>query len=136
MSTKTHSSERTTDHETIRRWVEERGGKPATVRSTERHGDAGILRIEFPSSSAADDAALDPITWEEFFGKFDCTTWQWCTRKRRAITKRATSASSSIAIARKSSRATAGPTGQSIGPAWDSRDSMSTPRTPSIVAQK
>ncbi|HEX3998822.1 MAG TPA: hypothetical protein VHX65_09755 [Pirellulales bacterium] len=71
MSTKSQATERTTDHDTIQHWTEERGGKPATVRSTERNGKAGILRIEFPSRSS-NDANLDPISWEEFFSKFDC----------------------------------------------------------------
>ena len=48
MSTKTHSSERTTDHETIRRWVEERGGKPATVRSTEPMATRESCELNFP----------------------------------------------------------------------------------------
>ena len=66
----THASHRTTDHETIRHWAEERGGKPATVTATERQGHPGILRIEFPQHSS--DEALEPISWEEFFSKFDC----------------------------------------------------------------
>ena len=37
----------TTDHEQIRKWVEERDGHPARVRTS---GDGGILRIE-PSAT-------------------------------------------------------------------------------------
>ena len=59
----------TTDHEEIRRWVESRGGKPATVRSTHKNGDPGLLRIDFPGYSGA--GALEPISWDEFFKKFD-----------------------------------------------------------------
>lgn len=65
-----HATERTTDHETIRRWAEERGGKPATVISTERDGHPGILRIDFPGYSGED--TLEPISWDDFFKKFDC----------------------------------------------------------------
>jgi hypothetical protein len=60
----------TTDHEEIRRWVEERGGRPAVVKSTRGKGDeTGILRIDFPGYSG--EGSLEPISWEEFFEKFD-----------------------------------------------------------------
>ena len=57
----------TTDHDTIRKWAEKRGGRPATVRATEEDGHAGILRIDFDPR----EKALDPIDWDEFFRKFD-----------------------------------------------------------------
>jgi hypothetical protein len=57
----------TTKHDTIRKWAEERGGRPATVRATEEDGHAGILRIDFDP----DQKSLDPIDWNEFFRKFD-----------------------------------------------------------------
>src|SRR5689334_11247792 len=60
-------SETTTDHETIRKWADARGGRPATVKATEEDGHAGILRIDFGPK----EAALDPIDWNEFFRKFD-----------------------------------------------------------------
>ncbi len=42
----------TTDHETIRKWVEERGGYPASVKGTPEKGErAGLLRIDFPGYS-------------------------------------------------------------------------------------
>jgi hypothetical protein len=59
----------TTDHDTIRRWVEERGGRPAAVKGTGNGGDAGILRIDFPGRG--DDEALQEISWDEFFDKFE-----------------------------------------------------------------
>ncbi|HYC00076.1 MAG TPA: hypothetical protein VEC57_13160 [Candidatus Limnocylindrales bacterium] len=59
----------TTDHETIRQWAEERGGKPATVRGTGKGDDAGILRIDFPGYSGED--TLEEIDWDTFFEKFD-----------------------------------------------------------------
>ncbi|HVX84365.1 MAG TPA: hypothetical protein VH253_06075 [Phycisphaerae bacterium] len=63
-------SQTTRDHDTIRRWAEERGGKPASVKGTERHGeDAGLLRIDFPGYSG--ENSLEPITWDDFFQKFD-----------------------------------------------------------------
>ena len=60
-------SQMTTDHKTIRRWVEERKGRPATVKATEEDGHAGILRIDF----APKDEGLEEIGWEDFFRKFD-----------------------------------------------------------------
>ena len=43
-------SKSTTDHDDIRRWVEERGGQPARVKETGDDGDPGILRIDYPGS--------------------------------------------------------------------------------------
>ena len=39
------SAEKTTDHEVIKAWVEERGGRPARVAQEDKGG--GILRIDF-----------------------------------------------------------------------------------------
>jgi ferritin-like metal-binding protein YciE len=66
-----NSGNTTTDHEEIRRWAEERGGKPACVRGTGGKGDIGMLRIEFPGKPNAKDAKLQPISWDDFFEKFD-----------------------------------------------------------------
>ena len=60
---------KTTDHDTIRHWVEERGGKPAAVSSTRQGDDAGILRIDFPIDGV--DENLEHISWDDFFQKFD-----------------------------------------------------------------
>jgi hypothetical protein len=59
----------TTDHDEIRRWVEEHGGKPATVRGTEGGDDAGVLRIDFPGGAGEDQ--LEHIPWEDWFEKFE-----------------------------------------------------------------
>jgi hypothetical protein len=64
------SSQTTTDHEEIRRWVESRGGHPATVRRTAKDKQtAGVLRIDFPGFSGTQ--SLKPISWGEFFEVFD-----------------------------------------------------------------
>src|SRR5438270_12818716 len=64
------STSRTTrDHEEIRKWAEERGGTPSCVRGTGGKGDIGILRIDFPGFSG--EGSLEPISWEEWFEKFD-----------------------------------------------------------------
>ncbi|MDQ3946471.1 MAG: bifunctional DNA primase/polymerase [Actinomycetota bacterium] len=59
----------TTDHEEIRRWVEEHGGRPAGVRGTGDADDPGILRIDFPGGTGQDQ--LEHTTWDEWFEKFD-----------------------------------------------------------------
>jgi hypothetical protein len=55
-----------TDHAEIKRWVEERNGRPARVRATAGDG-GGILRIDFREP----DQGLEPIGWDEFFDIFD-----------------------------------------------------------------
>jgi hypothetical protein len=57
----------TTSHDKIKRWVEERGGTPATVKATGSNGDPGVLRIDFEPK----DDALEPVPWDQFFQKFD-----------------------------------------------------------------
>jgi hypothetical protein len=65
------TSRTTTDHDEIRRWVEQRDGRPARVKGTERGGDdVGILRIDFPGGGAEQES-LEPISWDEFFKEFD-----------------------------------------------------------------
>lgn len=65
-----HGSKTTTNHDEIRKWVEERGGKPATVKGTGNKKDGiGILRIDFPGYSGED--SLQEIGWDEFFNAFD-----------------------------------------------------------------
>lgn len=64
------TSKTTRDHDFIRRWAEERKGHPATVKGTGQGGEkAGILRIDFEEGE--NDEGLGPISWEEFFEKFD-----------------------------------------------------------------
>ncbi len=65
-SSGTHVS---TDHEFIRRWAEARGARPARVRGTGDDGAVGMLRLDFPGYGGAE--SLEPISWEEWFQKFD-----------------------------------------------------------------
>jgi hypothetical protein len=67
--TTTSDSKTTTDHDAIRRWAEERDGKPARVRGTGDDADPGILRIDFPGGAGEDQ--LEHISWDEWFEKFD-----------------------------------------------------------------
>lgn len=62
-------SKTTTDHDEIRRWVEEHEGVPASVRGTEDGDAAGVLRIDFPGGAGED--ALEHIDWDTWFAKFD-----------------------------------------------------------------
>jgi len=77
-------SKQTTDHDEIRKWVEERDGQPAHVRSTAKGNDVGLLRISFPGYDDEDDANLEPIEWEEFFQKFDESELSFLYQERTA----------------------------------------------------
>lgn len=64
------SAKATTNHDTIRKWVEQRGGHPAHVKKTgRRRSDPGVLRIDYPGFSG--EETLEPIEWDEFFKAFD-----------------------------------------------------------------
>lgn len=69
MSRTERSAHKTTDHDFIRRWVEERGGKPARVKGTGDGGDPGMIRIDFPGYSGKD--SLEEISWDEWFQAFE-----------------------------------------------------------------
>ena len=64
-----NQSRTTTDHNEIRRWAEARGGKPSCVRGTGDRDDVGMIRIDFPGYSG--EGKLEPISWDEWFRKFD-----------------------------------------------------------------
>ncbi|ESW73044.1 hypothetical protein NKI32_19330 [Mesorhizobium sp. M0761] len=57
-------SQTTTNHDEIRKWAEERDGRPAVVRTK---GAGGILRIDFGKP----EEAFEPVEWDEFFRIFD-----------------------------------------------------------------
>ncbi|MEA2332796.1 MAG: hypothetical protein QOH58_2934 [Thermoleophilaceae bacterium] len=71
----------TTDHDEIRRWAEERGGKPAIVRGTE-DGDGGVLRIDFPGG--AGEESLEHVSWEEWFRVFDERNLAFLSQEQKA----------------------------------------------------
>jgi hypothetical protein len=58
-----------TDHDAIRRWADERGGKPACVKGTGGKDDTGMIRLDFPGYSG--EGKLQPISWDEWFQSFD-----------------------------------------------------------------
>jgi hypothetical protein len=61
----------TTDRETIRKWAEAHGGKPAAVKRTHKDGDVGIIRIMFPEAPQSEHDELVEISWDEFFKQFE-----------------------------------------------------------------
>jgi hypothetical protein len=62
------SADKITDHDEIRAWAEERGGRPSRVKGTGgKSHDAGILRIDFGD----EDEGLEEISWDEFFEAFE-----------------------------------------------------------------
>ena len=62
-------SKTTTNHDEIRKWVEDRGGHPARVKATGNGDDPGILRIDYPGRG--DDDSLEEISWDTFFEWFE-----------------------------------------------------------------
>jgi hypothetical protein len=71
----------TIDHEEIRRWVEARRGVPARVKGTGNADDPGLLRIDFPDGP---DPNLEPISWDEWFKKFDEKQLAFLYEERKA----------------------------------------------------
>lgn len=57
----------TTDHEHIRRWVDDLGGTPSAV-PLDAAEDPGLLRFEF---SDDDDGPFESLDWETFFERFE-----------------------------------------------------------------
>jgi hypothetical protein len=53
------SANQTTDHEEIRRWIEEREGTPSRVKDS---GEGGILRVDFGEQ----EENLEPMEWDVF----------------------------------------------------------------------
>ncbi len=76
------SSKTTTDHDEIRTWVEERDGKPVSVRGTGDEDEPGVLRIDFPRGAGND--RLEEISWEAWFEKFDENKLAFLYQDRKA----------------------------------------------------
>lgn len=65
------SATKTTDHDKIRQWVEDRGGHPARVGDADHEQGGGILRIDFDDPGVEKDEGLERIDWGTFFKTFD-----------------------------------------------------------------
>jgi len=76
------SARRTTDHQKIVQWVEERGGHPAHVRRTGDTADPGILRIDFPGHSG--EQSLEPLDWDSWFDAFEANQLAFLHQDRMA----------------------------------------------------
>lgn len=57
-------AQQTTDHDTIKTWIEARKGRPSKVAG---NGKSGILRVDFREK----DDDLNEIGWDEFFRIFE-----------------------------------------------------------------
>lgn len=79
MASQSHT---TTDHDEIRRWVEEHDGTPATVRGTDNGDSAGVLRIDFPGGAGQD--RLEPIGWDDWFEKFEESDLAFLYQEKKA----------------------------------------------------
>jgi hypothetical protein len=62
-----------TDHETIRRWAEARGVRPAAVVDPDHPDTGGVdIRLTQPGVNPDEaDESLEPVTWAEWFRRFD-----------------------------------------------------------------
>jgi hypothetical protein len=78
----TSQSTTTTDHDEIRRWAEERDGRPASVKGTGGDDDPGILRIDFPGGAGTDQ--LEHISWDDWFQKFDESKFAFLYQQEKA----------------------------------------------------
>lgn len=58
---------RTTDHDTIRQWIENHGGRPARVAQRDKSEGGGILRVDFGEK----EESLEEISWDAFFDIFE-----------------------------------------------------------------
>ncbi|PTM93592.1 hypothetical protein [Mycoplana dimorpha] len=57
-------AKKTSNHSEIRKWVEERNGRPSRVKGA---GEGGVLRIDFGKP----EDNLEAISWDDFFRIFD-----------------------------------------------------------------
>lgn len=62
------TSKTTTDLKDIKKWAEERDGKPAKVKGVGKESDNGIIRIDFPGYSGED--SLEEISWDDWYKIF------------------------------------------------------------------
>ena len=61
------TTQRTTNHATIRRWAEERGARPSAVKGPGAGHEISGLRLDSPDGGSW----MEEITWDEFFRRFE-----------------------------------------------------------------
>ena len=76
--------EPTRDHDEIRRWAETHDGVPAEVIPFKFDGQPSILHFLFGKAKAG-TPELRPITWEDFFARFDLLNLSLCFDEEFAI---------------------------------------------------
>jgi hypothetical protein len=59
----------TADHDEIRTWVEDHGGRPVRARAPDAPADRGLPQIDFLHGRG--DRSLEPVEWDEWFRMFD-----------------------------------------------------------------
>jgi len=59
----------TTDHHEIRRWAEDRGGRPVRVKHDVLNPSASTVQIDFLFDQYDDN--LEEVSWEQFFEAFE-----------------------------------------------------------------
>src|SRR4051794_24247625 len=75
----------TREHDVIRRWAEERGGRPAMVEGTET-GDGGVLRLDFQGKTDR----LREVDWDDWFRVFDDRELEFIYQEHKADGERST----------------------------------------------
>ncbi|MCC9165343.1 hypothetical protein [Pontibacter harenae] len=64
-------AKKTTNHDEIKKWAEQHGGKPSIIKGTEKDGGGeGVLRIHFPEKSDS-NGSFEEVSWDEFFDEFE-----------------------------------------------------------------
>lgn len=74
MAENNSKNKRTDNHDEIKKWVEDRGGRPSVVSGTE------LLRIDF----GEEEDNLEEIDWEEFFRIFDDSNLEFIYQEETA----------------------------------------------------
>jgi hypothetical protein len=80
----------TRDHDVIRAWAEERGGRPAGVEGTGLGYDPGVLRIDIVDGDQTPDDRLQEVGWDAFFAKFDESNLDFVYQERTASGQQST----------------------------------------------
>lgn len=70
----------TIDHEKIKKWAEMRGAVPSTAGSPEEPENGEMLRFGFQNK----EEDLEPISWDEFFNKFEGSNLAFLYQERTA----------------------------------------------------
>jgi hypothetical protein len=80
------------NHDEVRRWAEERGAKPVCVEGAECPRDPGAIQLDFPGPSGESRlrqiSRLRPVSWEEWFEKFDDADLALLVQERTAAGER------------------------------------------------